>query len=232
MVERTDARGFAVDFNRTYDEKTELKRLCSHSYYEGESDAEFFQIGRRVAVPRGIVEEGRYRYVSDGVVGALCEGEKSFVVDRLADSDEVPTVETGEEDLVAEAHRFVEDADTVLVPRKEAWNDVVSGWEEKGRLRLVGDDEYLGDGEDGYWLRRHDGEAAFVVSSQKLGIVQKKDADCEPPRFSHDGHGGVNDGGDIGVYFGNSGDGYVDIAYRVVVSEPIVKDGGVCRLLL
>jgi hypothetical protein len=235
-MRRTDARGLAVDLNRIYERETELKRLCAHSYYDGE-DADFFQIGRRVAVPEGFVESGRYRYVSDGVVGALCEGEKSFVADRLgelADEGEVPTVEAGEDGL-ERARREVEDADTVLVPRNEAGDGTVSGWDEEERLSGIGEDIYL-DGDDGgdggFWVRRHGGDSAFVVRSEGIGVVQKKGGDTEAPGFIDPGYDGVNDGRDVGVYLGEGADGYVDFVYRVIVSAPVVEDGGACRVRL
>ena len=232
-MEATEARGFAVDINRTYDEKSELKRLCSHSYYDGE-EAEFFQIGRRVTVPADLVETGRYRYITDGVVGALCEGEKSFVVEHLAELvDKRGAPSEKDARPLDEAVRSTEDGDTVLVPRSDAGDEAVARWEEEGRLRRLGEGTYVAhDDETGCWLRRHDADAALIVDSERVSVVQKRTDDTEPPAFSEgyavgdmDGNG---DGNNVGVYFGDGGrDGYVDIAYRVVVSAPVVEEGGV-----
>lgn len=236
-METTDARGFAVDINRTYDEKSELKHLCSHSYYDGE-EAEFFQIGRHVTVPADLVETGRYRYITDGVVGALCEGEKSFVVEHLAElaDDGVPSGE-GTRPL-DKAVRSVEDADTVLVPRSDAGDKTVARWDDEGRLHPLGEGTYVtyGDSdEDGCWVRRHDADAALILDSERVSVVQKRSDDTESPAFS-EGYGSEDgDGNNVGVYLGDRTDadnGFVDFVYRVVVSAPTVEDGGVRRLVL
>ncbi|MCX2818946.1 MAG: hypothetical protein ACI9QA_000618 [Methanobacteriota archaeon] len=231
-MEKADARGFVADLNRTYGTKTELKRLCSHGYYDGEN-RDFFQIGRRVTVPTGLVEEGRYRYVSDGVVDAVCEGEKTFVADRLdavADDGGFPTVEA---EGVEEGRDAVEEGDTVLLPRDEGGDAKVSEWEDEGRLRSIGEDEYLDGDDEGYWLRRHDGGSAFVVASERVGVVQKKGGDTDPPDFSRvEAYDEISDEMDVDVYFGDEEDGYVELVYRVVVSEPVVDDSGACRLSL
>lgn len=237
MMETTDARGFAVDINRTYDEKSELKHLCSHSYYDGE-EAEFFQIGRHVKVPADLVETGRYRYITDGVVGALCEGEKSFVAEHLAElaEDGVPSGK-GTRPL-DKAVRSVEDADTVLVPRSDAGDETVARWEDEGRLRRLGEGTYVTHGdsnEAGCWVRRHDADAALIVDTERVSVVQKRTDDTESPAFSEGYAPEDGDGNNVGVYFGNithADDGFVDVVYRVVVSAPVVEDGGVCRLLL
>ena len=117
-MERTDAKGFVTDFNRTYKKKTELRRICGHRFYgdkdgnaestgnsedndsgddndsdnDGRADTDaggtgangtegperldyeqdslrYFQVGRHTTVPVSLIEERRYSYVSDAVVG-------------------------------------------------------------------------------------------------------------------------------------------------------------------
>lgn len=242
MVNRTDARGFVADFNRTYEEKTELTRLCKvREYEDGDESLDFFQIGRRAAVPTGLIDTGRYRYVSDSAVGALCEGEKKFVVEKLngiADDKRIRTLDVSESPI-EEARRVVEDSDTVLVPRNETGDEMVARWEDGGRIRGLGEGKYVTSGEDveentGVWLQRHGGDDVFVLDSDDVTVVRKPEGDAEAPRFGHvEEYGELCHGSELGVYFGDgthADDGFVDVVYRVVVSEPVVENGGACRL--
>ena len=157
-MEMTDAKGFVTDFNRIYEQKTELRRICGHRFYgtprdggsentEAADDSlSYFQIGRRTALPVSLVEEGRYSYVTDAVVGALCEGEKSFVAERLsasAEDGELPTVESEPRRTVEAALEHVEEPNHVLLPRTEEYDVAVARWEDEGRLRRLGDESYL-----------------------------------------------------------------------------------------
>lgn len=292
-MERTDAEGFAADFNRTYEKKTELRRICLHRFYgesedggssnsssgdgDGGGDGEeqygrdeseegdrkgeksgpeydedslsYFQIGRRTALPVSLVEEGRYSYVSDAVVGALCEGEKSFVAEMLADTaegDEIPTVEAEPRRTVEAAFDHVETPDHVLLPRDERSDEAVARWEEEGRLRRFGDTSYLrGPGDDEQseadcWLHRYDptpdANDAFVFEDGGVTVVQKKGKDASPPDFGYvEEYDGIDDDMPLMVYFGDEkrdGDGrydeFFDILYRVVLSELVVSEDGVC----
>lgn len=273
-MERTDAEGFVSDFNRTYERKTELRRICGHSFYgeNGKKDdekkdgddtdeedghdydegaLEYFQIGRRTAFPVSLIEEKRYSYVSDAVVGALCEGEKGFVAERLsalADEDEIPTVEDEPARAVEAALGQIEEPNHVLVPRTAEYDEAVKRWDEEGRLRSLGDESYLrgkeGNEETDCWLHRYDAtqEArdAFVLDDRRVTVVQKKGRDTDPPSsLSHaEEYDDLNDDMPLGVYFGNETragdetyDGFLDIVYRVMLSEPVVGDGGVCRVV-
>lgn len=283
-MERADAEGFVADFNRTYEEKTELRRICRHRFYgesdgdgsrgededqEGSDEAEgddrpgetkgheydedalsYFQIGRRTALPGSLVEEGRYSYVSDAAVGALCEGEKSFVAERLtasAEDDEIPTVDDDATLTIEAALGHVEEPNHVLLPRTEEYQEVVALWEEEGRLRRLGDTSYLkgteGAEEADCWLHRYDpteeARDAFVLDDRRVTVVQKKGRDTRPPTDFRraDEYDGLNDDMFLGVYFGDETlegddtyDEFFEVVYRVVLSEPVVEDGGVCRV--
>jgi len=232
-VDRTDARGFAADFRRSYREKTSLGTLCTREAYDS-GDADFFQIGRRVSVPASLVGEGRYRYVSDDVVGALCEGEKAFVVGGLgglADDGRIPTVDGGRSPL-ASASDVVEEPSAVLLPRDEDGDRTVEAWEDEGRVSRLGDGAYVETDDGlGVWLHRHDGEGAYVVDAGRVSVTQKSADETETPSFAVEEYEGGDDGR-LSVHFGEVCDGYVDVAYRVVVSKPVVEDGGACRLRL
>jgi len=253
-MERTDFEGFVTDFNRTYKKKTELKRIYWHRFYgtgNGETDDAlgYFQIGRRTAVPVSLVEEGRYSYVSDAVVGALCEGEKSFVAEMLADAaeeDEILTVEADPTRTVEAALDHVETPDHVLLPHDERSDEAVARWKEEGRLRRFGDTSYLrGPGDDEQsdadcWLHRYDptpdASDAFVFEDGGVTVVQKKGEDTSPPEFRRaEDYDGLNDDMSLMIYFGDEKregdrmyDEFFDILYRVVLSEPVVSEGGVC----
>ncbi|MDZ7689539.1 MAG: hypothetical protein U5J64_12680 [Halobacteriales archaeon] len=262
-MDRADAEGFVADFNRTYDEKTELRRIFGHTFYESEDGEDdktpsrdkdalrYFQIGRRTALPTSVVTEGRYAYVSDSVVGALCEGEKSFVAERLAaaaEEDEIPTVEADPTRTVEAALEHVETPDYVLLPRDERHDEAVADWEEEERLRRFGDSSYLrgpGDDEENEadcWLHRYDPTPevndAFVLEDGGVTFVQKKGKNASPPDFDYvKEYDGIDDDMPLMVYFGDEkreGDGrydeFFDILYRVVVSEPVVCEGGVCAV--
>lgn len=242
MVDKGSARGFVAEFNRAYEEKTELARLCKvRGYEDGDESLEFFQIGRRAAVPTGLVETGRYRYVSDRTVGALCEGEKEFVAEGLeevADGEGIRTVGVTEQPI--EEQGVVGSPDTVLVPRNERGDAMVNRWEDEGRVRGLGNGRYVADaGEDedessGVWLHRHGGDGAFVLDSDRVTVVRKGERDAKPPDFAHvEEYGELCDESKLGVYFGDgthAEDGFVDVVYRVVVSAPVVGEGGACRL--
>ncbi len=304
-MERHDAKGFVEDFNRTYEETTELRRILGHRFYgqpvgaEGEGELEdvdgddgeeenddagnrddrkdteqeraqgyddedlrYFQIGRRTALPVSLVTEGRYAYVSDAVVGALCEGEKSFVGARLslaADEGEIPTVKDEPARVVEAALEYVETPDHILLPRTDACDEAVARWKEDGRLRRFGDSSYLrgteadgGDGDENgngetretdCWLHRYDAthgaDEAFVLEDGGVTVVQKKGRDALPPTgFGYVAeYEDMNDDMPLTVYFGEERregkDGYdefFDVVYRVILSEPVVEDGGVCRV--
>ena len=259
-MERADAKGFVTDFNRTYEEKTKLRRICGHRFYGSEEDDEeisddslsYFQIGRRTALPVSLVEEGRYSYVSDAVVGALCEGEKSFLAERLsvaAEDDGLPTVDSEPRRTVEAALGHVEKPNHVLLPRTEAHDEAVERWKEEERLRRLGDESYLraieGDEEEetDCWLHRYDptqdAGGTFVIDDTDVTVVQKKAEDAEPPKEFRraDEYDDLNDDMPLGVYFGDERsdgddiyDEFLDIVYRVVLSEPVVSDGGVCRV--
>jgi hypothetical protein len=188
-------------------------------------------------VPEGFVERARYRYVTEEVVGALCEGEKRFVAERLdamAESGGVPTVEADgpSAEAVLDA---VGDADGLLVPRGGVGDAAVEGWREDGSLRRLGDGEYLVDGteeETGCWVHRHDGESAFVTDSEGIGVVQKRCDEVSAPSLG-DGavYDEVEEDDSLGAYFREADrDGFVEVVYRVVLSEPVV-DGGVRRVV-
>jgi len=255
-MEKDDAKGFVTDFNRTYEEKTELRRIFGHRFY-GSGDAteenalSYFQIGRRTALPVSLVEEGRYSYVSDAVVGALCEGEKGFLAERLsvaAEDGGVPTVTDEPRRTVEAALEQVETPDYLLLPRDEAYDEAVADWEEEGRLRRLGDSSYLrgpGDDEESEadcWLHRYDptsdASEAFVFEDGGVTVVQKKDKNASPPDFGYvEGYDGIDDDMPLMVYFGEEtreGDGrhdeFFDILYRVVLSEPVVREGDVCSV--
>ena len=268
-MERTDVEGFVADFNRTYRKKTELKRVCGHRFY-GEtrgdgsdgSDEEtnrrdydedelgYFQIGRRTGLPRSLVEERRYSYVSDAVVGALCEGEKTFLAKRLsltADEGGIPTVEEDTTSAVEAALGSVEEPNHVLLPRTEEYEQAIAQWEEQGRLRRLGEESYLRGTEENEetdcWIHRYDATPdvrdAFVLDATRVTVVQKKGGDTRPPAdFSRTKeYDDVNDDMPLGVYFGDETregnetyDAFFDVVYRVVLSEPVVSDGGVCRV--
>lgn len=273
-MERTDAEGFVSDFNRTYETKTELRRICGHSFYgenektddekKDEDDTDeadrhdydegalgYFQIGRRTSFPVSLIEEGRYSYVSDAVVGALCEGEKGFIVERLsasANEDGIPTVEDEPARAVEAALGHIEEPNHILVPRTTEYDEAVKRWDDEGRLRSLGDESYLRgkerNEETDCWLHRYDatGETrdAFVLDDRRVTVVQKKGRDTTPPsNFSHaDEYDDLNDDMPLGVYFGDETragdetyDRFFDIVYRVVLSEPVVEDGGVCRVV-
>jgi len=233
-METTEAERFAAEFGRVYDEKTVLGSFCDRRGYSEDTDDDFFQIGRRASVPTGFVDEGRYRYVSEGVVGALCEGEKRFVVDRLtalADEGVVPTVE-GARSPTEAARDAVEEPTAVLVPRNTEGDAAVEGWDDDGYLRRLGNRAYIETGTDGdgtdVWLYRHDGDGIFVVNAERVGVVQKEVGETRAPGWTEYG----NDEGRLGVYLGEPEDGFVQVAYRVVVSAPVVEKGGVCRVRL
>jgi len=271
-MERADAEGFVEDFNRAYEEKTELRDVCGHRFYGevekgGEGDERekeddelsYFQIGRRTTLPVSLVEEGRYAYVSDAVVGALCEGEKGFLARHLsaaaADGD-LPTVTSEPSRTVEAALEYVEDPDHVLLPRNEVYDEVVEGWEAEGRVRRFGDSRYLRVDEGGdkegdedatggidCWIHTYDTQAsadepgdAFVLDDGGVTLVQKKGRDTRPPGFEYVAeYEDLNDDLPLTVYFGDKGreskreDEFFDVVYRVVVSEPLVE-GGVCRV--
>jgi len=263
-MDRADAEGFVTDFNRTYEEKTELRRIFGHRFYCSEDDdgdkipsrdkdtLRYFQIGRRTTLPVSVVTEGRYAYVSDAVVGALCEGEKSFVAERLTESAEDDGISTvvGEPARTVEAALgHVETPDHLLLPRDERHDEAVADWEEEGRLRRFGDSSYLrapGDDEESdadCWLHRYDptpdASDAFVLEDGGVTLVQKKGKNASPPDFGYvEEYDGIDDDMPLMVYFGDKRqkrngeiyDEFFDIVYRVVVSEPIVREGGVCRV--
>ena len=291
-IERTDAHGFVADFNRAYERKTELSGLCGHRFYGGPPEEEeegdgaerdrkrnyygedpelsYHQIGRRTAVPLSLVEEGRYGYISDAVVGALCEGEKSFLARSLSDSaDEggLPTVTVAgvggaASRAVEEAIDSVDDPDHLLLPRTGTYEDLVDDWEAQGRVRRFGENRYLrsggpesdgddrgedGEGGDDCWIHTYDTDGqrpgefdAFVINDERVTVVQKKGEDVRPPAFGHvEEYDELNDDLPLTVYFGDEtrdgGDGkkeFFDVVYRVVVSEPVVEEGGACRLRL
>jgi len=275
-MERRDAKGFVEDFNRTYEEMTELRRIFGHRFYGSSSESDdadekeeeeegteseyddddlsYFQVGRRTALPVSLVVEGRYAYVSDAVVGALCEGEKSFVAEYLshaADEDEIPTVECEPTRIVETAMENVESMtpDHVLLPRTETYDEAVARWKDEGRLRKFGDSSYL-RGPDGdeeseadCWLYRYDATPdvsdAFVLEDGGVTVVQKKGEDALPPTgFGYVAeYEDLNDDMPLMVYFGEerragegSYDEFFDIVYRVVLSEPVVREGRACRI--
>lgn len=266
-IEKADAEGFVEDFNRAYEEKTELREVCGHRFYgddteeDGRRDDElsYFQMGRRTALPVSLVEEGRYAYVSDAVVGALCEGEKGFLARHLsatADNGNLPAT-TGEPSRPVEAAlEYVEDPDHVLLPRKEVYDGVIDEWETQGRVRRFGDSRYLRVDEGGKkedqedptdeidcWIHTYDTHASadeptdiFVLDDDGATLVQKKGRDTRPPGFDYvSEYEDLNDDLPLTVYFGDerregkSDDEFFDVVYRVVVSEPLVE-GGVCRV--
>jgi len=242
-MDRDDAEGFIVDFNRTYDEKTAIPQICERRYYDDDEDAErsFFQIGRRTTVPKSLVDEGRYRYVSDAVVEALCEGEKAFLVDSLAARDDVPVAEAEMSCPLETAEENVNNPTSLLVPRDEGGDRAVAEWEDEGRVRRFGDGAYIVDeeGDANCWLHRHDGEDTVVVDAECVEVVQKKgDGIGVPSRFGYvEEYDDLNKGIPLTVYFGaeefeggDRYDGFIEILYRVVLSEPVVEDGGACRL--
>jgi len=238
-MERSDAEGFVKDFNRAYEEKTELREVCGHRFYGevgkgGEGDERekeddelsYFQIGRRTMLPVSLVEEGRYAYVSDAVVGALCEGEKGFLARHLsataADGD-LPTVTSEPSRTVEAALEYVEDPDHVLLPRNEVYDEVVEGWVSEGRVRRFGDSRYLsveGGEKEGdedatggvdCWIHTYDTQAsadepgdAFVLDDGGTTLVQKKGRDTRPPGFEYvTEYEDLNDDLPLTVYFGD-----------------------------
>lgn len=261
-MERADAKGFVEEFNRAYERKTELTEVCGHRFYgdggDEEDDLDYFQIGRRTAVPATLVEEGRYGYVSDAVVGALCEGEKGFVAHRLAsyaEDDRIPTVESVPSRTVETALGHVENPDHALIPRTERYEEVIKDWKTEGRVRRFGDSRYLrvDDGreteedtadETNCWIHMYDTKAkdvpdeAFVLDDDRVTVVQKKGEDTRPPEFGHVAeYENLNHDLPLGVYFGDerregggAHDELFEIVYRIVVSEPVVEEGGVCRV--
>ncbi len=242
-MERDDAEGFVIDFNRTYNEKTALPQICERRFYDGDKDGEreFFQIGRRTTVPKSLVEEGRYRYVSDAVVGALCEGEKTFLVERIGTRDDVPTAEADVLHPVEAASKHVDNPTSLLVPCNEDGDEAVARWENAGRVRRFGDGAYLVDEEENAdcWLHRHDGDEVVALDAEGVVVVQKKGENVGTPTgFGYvEEYVDLNEGVALAVYFSEKeyeGDevyeGFLEVLYRVVLSEPIVDDGGACRL--
>jgi len=258
-----NAKILVAEFNRAYDEHTELKNICTHSYYadveEGserreagfdgveEDDPDYYQIGRHTSLPVSLVEDGRFRYVSETVGDALAEGEKTFLAERfdeVADEEGVERTVSGPSSLVSKAEAAVNEPDLVLVPRSERYDEIVAGWNEGGKIRRFGNSEYYVDEEteSDLWLHRFDGpESVFVLDTQKVSVVQKKgEATLRPTDFLYDGEAeSLNDGKSVSVYFGEEiypGDGeyeeFFDLLYRVVLSEPVVKDGGLCKVSL
>ena len=267
-MERADAEGFVEEFNRAYEEKTELRGVCGHRFYGDERDGggderekqddelSYFQIGRRTALPVSLVEEGRYAYVSEAVVGALCEGEKGFLTRHLsatADDGDLPTT-TSEPSLSVEAAlEYVEDPDHVLLPRNGVYEGVIDEWETQGRVRRFGDSRYLrvDEGsevaedptdETDCWIHTYDTQASegsddvFVLDDDGAALVQKKGRDTRQPGFGYaTEYEDLNDDLPLTVYFGDErrerkgDDEFFDVVYRVVVSEPLVE-GGVCRV--
>lgn len=242
-METDDTEGFVIDFNRTYNGETALPQICERRYYDSDEDAEreFFQIGRRTTVPKGLVDEGRYRYVSDAVVGALCEREKEFFANRLGSNDDVPVAEAEPSRPLETAEENVNNPTSLLVPRDEDGDEAVAEWEEDGRVRRFGDGAYLVDEDEeaDCWLHRHDGDEVIVVDSESVEIVQKKGQDVDGPSgFDYvNEYEGLNEGVALTVYFGTEEfegtdvyDGFIEVLYRIVLSEPIVEEDGACRL--
>lgn len=240
-MDRTDARGFVKEFNRAYDEKTELGNICSRRYYEkGDENLRFFQIGRHTTAPVGVIEESRYRYYSEAVVETVGDAEKEFVAEHLGNSEgDVPTVgdRKGASGIVESAREALEEPTGLLVPDDSGGEEAVSLWDRKDKLRNFGDGTYVvgDDGETDLWLYRHGGEDFFVLDGNRITVVQKKGGDVTSPSFDYvEEYGDLNEDMPLSVYFGeerhNGEEGTFDFLYRVVVSEPIVEDGGACRL--
>lgn len=267
MSTMDNAKPFVTEFNRAYDEHTQLKNVCTHRYY-GDEDREesseeereasrknddsldYYQIGRHTSVPVSLVEDGRFRYVSETAADALAEGEKSFFAERLdafAENEEVAQRTADPSSVVAEGQDAVGESDLIMLPRSEKYDKVVGDWKEEGKVRRFGDSEYYVDEEveSDCWLYRFDGpDSAFVLNTEDISVVQKKgDATLRPTDFVYDGDAdSLNDGVPVSVYFGEeryAGNGdyeefeeFFDLLYRVVVSEPIVDEEGVCKVVL
>jgi hypothetical protein len=240
-MNRTDARGFVKEFNRAYDEKTELGNVCSRRYYErGDESLSFFQIGRHTTAPVDTVEEGRYRYYSEAVVETLSDAEKEFVAESLGKADDVPAVGNGKgvSGILGSAREAVGEPTGLLVPDNGDGDEAVSLWDREDRLRSFGDGTYVvgDDDKTDLWLYRHSGDGFFVVDGNRVTVVQKKGVDVISPSFDYvEEYGDLNDDMPLSVYFGeerkDGGDGgSFDLLFRVVVSEPVVEDGGACRL--
>jgi len=262
------ARPLVTEFNRAYKQHTEIKNVCTHRYYrrektqqteEGKSPTpeidtnydslEYYQIGRRVSVPVSLVEQGRFRYVSETAGDALAEGEKSFLAERLdvlAEKNGWAKTTTDGSSVVQTGRDLVGEPDLILVPRTGRFDTVVENWEKNDNLRKFGDSRYyLGEGQEATdcWIYRFNGlDSAFMIDTEVVSVVQKRGDMAETPsEFAYDVSAeSLNEDAPVSVYFGekrySNGDEdfgeFFDLMYRVVLSEPVAEEGGLCKVIL
>lgn len=248
-VDRDAQEEFARQMQEEYREETLLPEICNRrSYSQANKNLEYAQIGKRTPIPVDVFEQGILQPTTHPMARSITTGEENFVLNDLVNAADDGVIESGEMDelsysVIEEAVARVDDADTVFIPYAGSYTTEVNDWLREGRSVSGGTQLQIGG-------RRLDIRRVIpsfgikdvlVTNSEGIDLIQKRSEDASLPKGLDvdDSLLYVNEGEDFMVYFdretepGEADDEYdefLDVVFRVVISQPMPSPGSAVRL--
>lgn len=240
---------FARQMQEEYRKTTPLPEFCNkRGVKERDKNLEFVQLGRRIPVPITVFEQGILEPTTGPFARSISKGEEKFFLTDLinaADDETIPSVEMNDlsTDAIGEAVNKLGVADTVFIPHADEYTTTVNDWLKNGTSLHGG--TQLEVNSSTLDIRRFSPDFGIkdvvVTNSQEIDLVQKQAEETLPPKgldvdetLTY-----LNDGQEFMVYFAEnteSGqpddqyDEYLDVVFRVVISQPLVNNRSAVRL--
>ena len=245
-----DLEEFATQLQNDYRENSVLSDICNRRFYEKkDKDLDYIQLGKRTAMPIKIFEQGILQPTTSSFARSITQGEINFIVNDLINSADdgliasTPMIELTQ-GVVEGAVQKLGKADTIFIPYSEHYDEVVNDWLASGFFEPMGEGHLEASGSQ-LQVRRlpssFDIKDVIVSNSDELDIVKKRYEDTSPPKKMEIDESvvNVNKENELMVFFeedtrpadlNDNFDEYLDILYRVVMSQPLVEEKSAVRL--
>lgn len=240
---------FARQMQEEYREETVLPEIFNRrSYSQANKNLEYVQIGKRTPIPVEVFEQGILQPTTHPMARNITTGEENFVLNDLVNAADDGVIESAEMDelsysVVEEAVARVDDADTVFLPYTDSYTTEVNDWLREGRSVAGGTQlEVRGKRLDIRRVTPSFGiKDVLVTNSEQIDIVQKQGEDATLPKGLDvdDSMLYVNETEDFMVYFDRETDPgetddefdeFLEVVFRVVISQPMPSPGSAIRL--
>ena len=215
---------------------------------ELDKNLEFVQLGKRIPVPVKIFDQGILEPTTGPFARSITKGEKRFFLTDLvnaADDETIPSLEMNELsiDVIEEAVEKLDKADTIFIPYADEFTTTVNDWLRDGTS--LPDGTQLNVAGCTLDIRRISSNFGIkdvvVTDSHKIELVQKKSEEASLPKGLDVDQTltSLNDGQEFMVYFAENTepgqpddkyDEYLDVIFRVVISQPLVNNKSAVRL--
>lgn len=248
-VDKDVQEEFARQMQEEYHEETLLPEICNRQFYsETDKNLEYVQIGKRTPIPVEVFRQGILKPTTHPMARSIVTGEENFVLNDLVNAAEDGVIESAEMEelsysMIEEAVERVDDADTVFIPYADSYTTEVNDWLREGlsvsggtQLQIQGNRLDIRRITPSFGIKD-----VLVTNSDEIDLVQKRAEDTSLPKGLDvdDSMLYVNEGKDFMVYFdqetdlGEPDDEYdefLDVVFRVVISQPMPSSDSAIRL--